>query len=63
MKWSPWIVFLRRGVAESRLWLLHAVCLDFEPFSAFLFFGVLFAARKDFVLFVLFFSVVQRFAF
>ena len=31
--------FLRRGVAESRLLLLHAVCLDFEPFDVFLLFG------------------------
>ena len=31
--------FLRRGMAESRLWLLHAVCLDFESFDVFLLFG------------------------
>ena len=54
VKWSPWIVFLRRGVAESRLWLLHAVCLDFEPFSVFLFFGCY--LRRARILFCLFCS-------
>ena len=48
-------------MAESRLWLLHAVCLDFEPFSAFLFFGFyLLSARILFCLFCssLWFSVL-----
>ena len=54
VKWSPWIVFLRRGVAESRLWLLHAVCLDFEPFFVCLLFG--FCLLRARILFSLFCS-------